>query len=245
MNALVANLGARVVLPSLVVTGVLYAVVRVLDWSFTERTTGAKRTAAAVVALGLYFLGHPLYPAFVPLIRGKTPWLYAVAGAYLTLGAYSVGHVHVGRHFRDGRPSTVGPWLAAAVGVAVAVLAERGFDPAALVRFIRRVSGGSVVVSELLLSLSLALQFPLGHDRRRRSAGTPSPRLLLLPFALYAAVLIWSLPLTEHSLGPITVVFVAFGCIGALLGAPAYVLGTTLATRPRTERSDAPDARRE
>ncbi|MFC4449352.1 hypothetical protein [Halorussus aquaticus] len=231
VNALVTNLGTLVVLPSLVVTGVLYAVVRVSEWSFTERTTGAKRTAAAVVALGLYFLGHPLYPAFVPLIRGKTPWLYAVAGAYLTLGAYSVGHAHVRRHFRDGRPNTVGSWLAAAVGVAVAVLAEQGFDPAALVRFIGRASGSSVVVSGLLLSLSLVFQFPLGHDRRR-SAGTPSPRPFLLPLALYAAVLIWSLPLTVHSFGPITVVFVAFGCIGALLGAPAYVLGTTLATPP-------------
>lgn len=228
MNTLVANLGALVVLPSLVVTGTLYAVGHVLDRSFTGRPTDETWTAGAVGALGLFLFGHSLYSDFVPLFGDAAPWLYAVGGAYLTLGVCSLGHGRFRRRLRGRRRAAVGPWLAATLGAAVAVFAGSGGDPAALVGPVGA-SDSLEVVFTLLLSLPLALQFPLGYARRR-PAGAPPFRHFAVVFVLYAFVLVGSVPLAERVRSPLSVVLVTVGCIGALLGAPAYVLGATLAT---------------
>lgn len=221
MNRLVTNLASLVIFPSLVVTGFLYVIYRALDGWTTERAIGPERAALVVLGIGIYFLGHPLYPALVPLINASTSWMFAVGGVYVTLGSISVVLLRH-RHF-----SAIGSWLAAVLGVAIGLLAANEFEVGMVVRLVE----GSNFVQSLYLSLPLALLFPIGysyhHDDRKR------PILpLVLVFTLYALALANSIPLMERVRGPVAVVFIAFGCIGVLLGTPLYVLGTTLASSP-------------
>lgn len=221
MNRLVTNLASLVIFPSLVVTGFLYVIYRLLDGWTTERAIGPERAALVVLGIGVYFLGHPLYPALVPLINAATSWMFAVGGVYVTLGSISVVLVH----YR--RLSAIGSWLATTLGAAIGLLAANGFE----VRMVVRLVEGTNFVQSLYLSLPLALLFPIGysyhHDDRKRPV-VP----LLLVFPLYALVLANSIPLMERVRGPVAVVFIAFGCIGVLLGIPLYVLGATLSSSP-------------
>lgn len=221
MSSLVQNLFYLVVLPSLVVTAFAYATLRLLDFWMSDCTPSRVWTAAVVSALGVYFLGHPLIPGLVPLIRASTPWMYAVGTTYLVVGTTSV----VWSRYRQF--SAVGSWLVAILSGAIAVLAANGFDPGAVVDFL----GSNDIGPSLYLSLPLVFQFPLGYDYHlatRKQMALP----FVFVFASYVLVLANSIPLVEPVRGPVGIVFVAFGWIGVLLGTPLYALGVALGSSP-------------
>ncbi|UPW00073.1 hypothetical protein M0R88_16355 [Halorussus gelatinilyticus] len=218
MGRLVVNLAALVVSPALVVTGFVAGIRRLLRGRLAERTSPGDRTALLVIALGLYFLGHPLYPALVPLIRASTPWLFAVGGAYFTLGA--VAFVAA----RARRFSAFGAHVAALLAVVVAVLAANGTDVGAVVRL----AGANDLGPSLYVSISMALLFAFGYDDRDDRDDRASVRLLIVAFASFALVFANSIPLTERVLGPVGLFFVVFGFIGVLLGIPTYLLGRAI-----------------
>lgn len=221
MSALASNVTWLVVFPAAVVAGFLSAICRLLDASLTDHAVGGTWTALVALGLGIYFVGHPRYPSLVPLIRASTPWLFAAGGVYLTLGATSFAYA------RSPRVPAGGTWLAATLAIGIGVLAANGFEFTTVVRLL----GSNDVGPSLYVSIPLALLFPFGYNRYFDGRERPVLPLLLV-FTLYGLVLANSVPLTERVRGPVAVVFVAFGCIGVLLGTPSYVLGTTLRSSP-------------
>lgn len=216
METFASNVIWLVALPTLVVTGFLYAVHASIRASAGERPLGALPAALVAIAVGGYFLGHPHYPAAVPLIRAPTEWLFAVGGVFVTLGAVSLAYS------KDRRLSDPGAWLLAILCVPAGFLVANRFEFGALVRL----AGANDLGAAAFVTLPLALMFRLGHGRyddRRRTI-----RFLLLVVASYALVSVNAIPLTERIRGPVGIVFVAYGCIGVLLGVPLYVLGVSL-----------------
>lgn len=216
MNRLVVNVVALVVSPALVATGFLVGVRRLLRGRLDGRTVPTDWTALVVVALGGYLLGHPFYPEMVPLIRASTPWLFAVGGAYLTLGTASLVAA------RARRFSAVGAYATALLAIAVAVLAAHGPDPDAIVRL----AVGSDVGPPLYTSVPAALLFAFGYADSDDRDGFSHP--IAVVFASFALLFANSIRLTERVFGPAGLFFVVFGVIGVLLGIPTYLLGRAL-----------------
>lgn len=231
MNTFVTNLVSLVVLPSLVVAGFLYAISRSLDGLTTDRSIDLIWTTPVTLGIGFYFLGHPLYPALVPLIRGATPWLFAVGGAYVTLGSISLAYSPK-RYL-----SSVGAWFATILAVVFALFTANDFEFETVVRLVETSNFGP----PLVLSLPLVLLFRLGYDSR---GGRNRPiGVTILAFASYALVLATAIPLTERVRGPVGLVFVAFGCIGVLLGIPLYALGNSLGSASEGSLGSSSDDR--
>ncbi|WP_135854676.1 hypothetical protein [Halorussus salinus] len=216
MNRLVVNVVALVVSPALVATGFLTGIRRLLGGRLDGRAVPGDWTALVVVALGGYLLGHPFYPEVVPLVRASTPWLFAVGGAYLILGAMSLVAA------RARRFSAVGAYATALLAIAVAVLAAHGPDPDAIVRLVV----GSDVGPPLYTSVPAALLFALGYADCDDGHGFSHP--VALVFVSYALLFANSIPLTERVRGPVGLFFVVFGSIGVLVGIPTYLLGRSL-----------------
>lgn len=221
MNTIATNLASHVILPSLVVTGLLYVIHRLLSGFLDDQTISGKWTALITIGIGIYFLGHPLYPALVPLIRSSTSWLFGVGGAYITLGLISFIFLKYNRFF------PVGSWLVAIPVIVVAILTTYGFEFRSIIRLFD--SNWFNFEHSLYLSIPLALMFSFGYDsyldRRNRLV-----LALFLVFIAYALTLATSFPLVERVRGPAGVMFTAFGCLGVLLGIPSYVLGNALAS---------------
>ncbi len=217
MDVVLTNLIWLVVFPAAIVTGSFYTIQRLLRRLLQNRSIDSNRIGVAVFVISVYFLGHPLYPSLVPLIRASTPWLFSVGGVYFTLGLFSFVHQ------RYPYCSAIGCWLASLVGVVVALLAANRLQFSAVLRLL----GSNSIEISLYLSLSLAAMFPVGYVSRQSSR---KPIILshLLVFSVYVLALVNSIPLTERVRGPAALVFIVFGVIGVLLGIPLYVLGDTL-----------------
>lgn len=217
MDVLLSNLIWLVIFSAAIVSGFLYAIQRLLRKLLQNRSIDSNRIGVAVFVIGAYFLGHPLYPSLVPLIRASTPWLFSVGGVYFTLGLFSFVYQ------RYPYFSEIGCWLASLVGVVVALLAANGLQFSAVLRLL----GSNSIEISLYLSLPLAAMFPVGHISQQ-SGRKPIILPHLLVFSLYVLALVNSIPMTERVQGPAALVFIAFGVIGILLGIPLYVLGNTL-----------------
>jgi hypothetical protein len=216
MNTFASNALTVVVLPSLLVTGFLYGVHKTIRGLTSERPIGAPKATLLAILVGGYFLGHPNYSAVVPLIRAPTEWLFAAGGVYVTLGSVSLAYS------RDRRLSGLGAWLLVILCIPVGLLVANRFELGALVHLFRANTFGAAAS----VSLSLGLMYRLGyshHDGRRQTVP-----FLSFAFASYTLILANSIPLSEQIRGPVGIVFVAYGCIGVLLGIPLYVLGTAL-----------------
>lgn len=228
MDTLTANIVSLVIAPSFTVTGFLYAIHRSLGYTIDNRPISAKSSALIAIGIGAYFLGHPRYPALVPLINASTKWMFAIGGVYVTLGLISFFFT---RHdlTRYERFRAVGSWLVVIPAIVVGILAANGFEFESVARLLG--PNPHNFEHSLYLSIPLAVMFSFGYDsaldRHDRTVSA-----LVLVFVSYALALANSFPIMDRIRGPLGIVFVAFGCIGVLLGIPLYVLGNALASSP-------------
>lgn len=228
MNTLATNIVSLVIFPSIIVTGFLYATHRSLGYTIDSRPISAKSSALIAIGIGAYFLGHPHYPALVPLINAFTSWMFAIGGVYVTLGLISFVFT---RHelARYERFCAVGSWVATIPAIVIGVLAANGFEFESVVRLLGPNSHN--FEHSLYISIPLAFMFPFGYDsalgHRDRAV-----LALFLVFVSYAVALANSFPIMDQVRGPLAIMFIAFGCVGVLLGIPLYVLGNALASSP-------------
>lgn len=214
--ALASNMIFRIAFPTLFVGGFFYTLQQLIGRWIRERVHNPKRISLASIVIGAYFLGHPFYPVLVPLIKASTPWLFAIGGVYTVLGAAAFGLTH-------RRHSVLTAWFVCVLSVVVAVLAAGGLK----LRIINQIFSGGSISPPLLLSLPLSAMFAFGYESQLQAQAQPG-RSAMVVYGLYALILSNSIDITETIRGPAAVVFIAFGCIGIILGLPLYGLGSSL-----------------
>lgn len=174
---------------------------------------GSVKIAFALIGIGVYFIGHPLYPIFVPLINAYTPWMTAVGSVYIIIGSFSIS---VSKTIQYRFTAT---WIIGFLGIGISALT---------ISEISEILDPHNLVALLLVGFILAAMFPLGYSSQLRDKKQFLISLLFVCM-LYSALLINSVNITERVRGPVGAVFIGFGCVGILLGLPAYLLGASLA----------------
>ena len=172
--------------------------------------------AAAVFALGLLAVVHPVYAGTVPLVNDDITALSAAGTVYALVGATALG-------LAVGRKHVPWWWLLAPTALAppIAVL---------LVAFLSYPSTPWDVSDTVWLSAPLAAVFPLGYavGRGERRARRYAVAAVL---AIAAALPLQYVAFTREPIagGLVAILAAVLVVLGLLFGVPLYLLGESLA----------------